>query len=397
MKSSNLQESATVAIHNLAQEKMKLAQKVYNFSAGDPCIKNHDLVIERVMKLVELGYSPYAPVAGLKQLRDLASSWLNQTCKSNFSVENVVVTSGGKFALYLLLCALLRPKDEVLLLAPYWVSYPAMVELAGGVAKIVHAKKGLKVGVEEIAKAISATSKILIINSANNPTGEIYSQEELEAILELAHQHQLHVISDEVYSGLAYEKDHPFISCASFPKYREQVSIVQSCSKNFALSGWRIGLAVAPVKLVTKICSLQGQTITAASLASQEAAIAALENYAEVNLYVKREMQKRRDLFIQEFNLHFNAGIRAPKSALYAFIPQSAFGTPQSINGVAFCSKLLQDYNAAVVPGCAFGVQDYVRLSFACPESDIVDGLKAIKRATQEIWQLEKSLQVIKG
>ncbi len=304
--------------------------------------------MQGAVKQIEKGLSPYPPVEGLPQLRALAVDWVNTTCHTSFHKENVLVTCGGKFALFAILESLLEQNQTVLIIAPYWVSYPSLVKMAGGIPKVIstHAAKKWKITPQDLIEHHSVETKALIFNSACNPTGTVYTKEEVAAILRTASELGLMVISDEVYSGLVFEEE--FVSCGSFPEYRENVMIVQSCSKNFAMAGWRVGFAFGPESIIELLARVQSQTTTSTPLASQWAAISALENAGVVNSYVKQAMRARRDIFVSTYNSLFSTPIETPKSALYAFLSMSSLGLPQEVSSGSFCKELISKDNLAV-------------------------------------------------
>jgi aspartate/methionine/tyrosine aminotransferase len=364
--------SRTVQIHGLAQKKRSLGEKIYNFSAGDPLIKVHPSITDRIKKELSSNEFPYPPLKGLAELREKAAAWMG------WNMENIIVTPGGKFAIYAACTVLLEPQDEVLIAAPYWGSFPEIVKIAGGEPIIIPAKK---ITGKDLRLHASKKTKMLIFNNACNPTGTLYNREEIGDILQTAQSLGLTVISDEVYSELVYEG--AFVSAAEFNEYKENVITIQSGSKSFAMPGCRIGFLGAPAKIAETVSLLQSQSTTGTSLPSQWGALGALDNKESVTRYVRDAMKKRRDHFVRTFNRLFDDKIEAPASALYAFVPLSHFKT--SLNSVDFCEKLLDKYNILIVPGSVFGDGSAVRFSFAEEEKMIVDGLEALKKAAEAL------------
>lgn len=373
-----LTPSATVTINAIAGEKRRNGETVYNFAAGDPVLPNHPCITNRAIKWADSGICPYPPVEGLYELRKLASEWVNTSCGLDYNPEHTLVTCGGKYALFSILYSLLDSQAEVLIPAPYWVSYPDVVKMAGAHPKVIYTKNenGWKLQPEDIINNISKRTKALILNNACNPTGVLYTKNEVEALLATAAKFGLLVISDEVYSGLVYSEQQ-YVSCGSFSQYRDRVLIVQSCSKNFGMTGWRIGFVFAEEHFIKRLSILQGQSTTGVSLCSQWAAVGALENAAEVNLYVKSAMLKRRNAFLRTFKQLLGIPLQID-SALYAFVPLSCFDVPKEVGSVSFCEHLISTSNVAVVPGAAFGVDDHVRFAFSEEETTIIGGLNQI-------------------
>jgi aspartate/methionine/tyrosine aminotransferase len=369
--------SATGKMSARAQELKAQGIKIYDFAAGDPVIENHPVILEAVSKALESKMSPYAPVAGLSELRMAACAWMHARYACSYSIENTLVTSGGKFGLYAALQVLLSPGDEVLISAPYWVSYPEMVVLAGGVPVLIPTdpENQWKFSLADLKKHIRPRTKILLFNNACNPTGALYSKEEIRAILDFAHQAKLFVISDEVYSELVFDA-FAFISCASFPEYQEGVLIIESCSKNFAMAGWRVGFAFGKETLIQKMTALQSHSTTGTAGLSQKAALGALSHAKTVASYVREIMRQRRDLFFQTYNTLFHTHATPPSASIYFFAPMGK-------DSNACCEEILTRAHVALVPGLAFGREGYVRFAFSQNESEITQGLKVLANKVQ--------------
>lgn len=379
--------SVTVSLNNLAREKAKKEQ-VHNFAAGDPVIACHPSIMMKAKESLNLSYHMYPPVKGVLELRELLIHWYNEEYGAYFEIEDTLVTCGGKMALSLSLQALLRPGDEALILSPYWVSYPDIVRLFQGVPKIVNTtpEKNWKVTVEDLKKALTVRTKVLIINSANNPTGTLYTKEELKSILQFAKENRIVVISDEVYSEIVFD-GHRFVSCSSFEEFKDDVIIIQSCSKNFGMTGWRVGFALAPKEFINVIAVLQSQSLTAAPFICQKAAIGALEKRKEVSGLIQEEIRKRRDLFLLEFTQRFGVSLQAPVSSMYVFVSLKDLGI-DSMDSVWFCEEVLKKGNVSCIPGIAFGQQGYVRFAFSESEKNIQAGIEALQKACKIIRSL---------
>ncbi len=371
--------SATVTINSIAQQKKKAGQRVYNLSAGEPIMNTAQYLKETVDWAMEHGETLYPPVAGIDELRNRASLWMNDLYQTNYQVKNTLITCGGKFGIYLLLQSLLNDGDEVIVISPYWVSYPPMVSLFGGRPVIVQTeeKDGWKVRPEQIAAACSEKTKLLIFNNGSNPTGVLYEEQELRDILKVCKEKNILIMSDEVYSGLTYDKKD-YVSCGAFWDHSDSVVVIQSCSKNFGMTGWRVGIVFAPEEITKKLITVQGQSITGTSIISQWAAVAAIEKAHKITPEINKEMKHRRDVFTDTFNELFpGANLQAPHSAFYSFIPLKAFGTYHD-DDVKFCERALEDGNVAMVPGSAFGKPGYVRTSFGAKPEELIDAIKAL-------------------
>lgn len=369
--------SATVAINSIAQQKKECGEKVYNFAAGDPILPSHPKVIATVQEAMESELILYPPVAGLQELRKSVCEWMNREYRCNYKIENTLVTAGGKFAIFAAMQILLKEADEVLIAAPYWVSYPQITRLFKAIPILMSTdvNNHWKLTPEILKKNLTPRSKILILNNAGNPTGNLYTKEELQALLKIAAEAQIFVISDEVYSEIVYDNNR-FFSCGELA---EQVLVVQSCSKNFAMTGWRVGFAFGPRALIQAMTALQGQSTTGPSIVSQWAALAALRESADITHFVRSTMQQRRDLFYGTFNELFHSTLEKPASSLYAFIPLSIFKT--SLNSSELCTQLMTQDNIACVPGVSFGQEGYLRMAFSEKDEVIREGLRALRKA----------------
>jgi len=370
--------SATVTINTIAQQKKKSGQRVFNLSAGEPIMNTAQYMKETVDWAMDHGQTLYPPVAGIDELRTRASNWMNDLYKTNYEVKNTLITCGGKFGIYLLLQSLLNDGDEVITIAPYWVSYPPMVTLFGGRPVIVDTQEsdGWKVRPGDIAKACTSKTKLLILNNGSNPTGVLYTEDELREILKVCKEKNIFVMSDEVYSGLTYDKD--YVSCGQFWDHSDHVVVIQSCSKNFGMTGWRVGIVFAPEEIIKKLITVQGQSITGTSIISQWAAVAAFEKAHKITPEINKEMKHRRDVFTNTFNELFpGANLKAPHAAFYSFIPMKAFGRAFH-DDVKFCERALEEGNVAMVPGTAFGKPGYVRVSFGAKPEELKDAVKAL-------------------
>ncbi|MCW8398620.1 aminotransferase class I/II-fold pyridoxal phosphate-dependent enzyme [Legionella sp. PATHC038] len=372
------EDSATVAINSLAQLKINEGIKIYNLSAGEPKLPPHPAIVTATTYALEQGQTLYPPVAGISELRDLASVWMNKTYGCSFKKENCLVVNGGKFGIYLLMQLLVQQNDEVIIPAPYWVSYPAMTQLFGGNPVIVDTKEtdGWKLTAQSLKKACTPQSKLLILNNATNPTGALYTEDELLELLHVAQEHDLLVIADEVYSALTYD-GHSYISCGSFPQYQDRVIVIQSCSKNFAMTGWRIGFVFAPQSIIQPLTALVSQSTSGVTTLSQSAAMAALTEINYVSIWVQQCMQKRRDTLINALNDAFGLTLTTPASSLYLFLSLKSLGFNKA-SSEEFCKHALEEAHVALVPGIAFGKEGYVRMSFGADGDDLKAGVDAL-------------------
>lgn len=364
-------ESATVAINALVAAKKAAGERVHNLGVGEAILPTPEIILSAAEKAMRAGKTLYSPVAGIPELRSAAAAWINRWYGSDYSAEETIVTPGGKFAVYALLQALLEEGGEVIIIAPYWVSYPALVSMAGGISKIVNTRPtdGWRTSVSALTSACSSKTRAIILNNGSNPTGVLYAREEVGAILRLAEERNLTVISDEVYSGLTYGSS-PYASTGSFPEYRERVCVVQSCSKHFAMTGWRVGFLFAPRETAEAVKIIQGQSTSGAATVSQWAALSAIENADFITAQVRDAVARRREVFLSSFEKHFGVRLNPPAAGLYCFFPLLALGSSE-MDDIEFCRLLLKEANVALVPGSAFGAPGWVRASFGGPEDEI--------------------------
>lgn len=378
--------SPTMSINQLASEKKAKGEIVYNFAAGDPVLVNHPAILEMVQAKLQSSCVPYPPAEGIFELRQAFTDWNNKTCKMNSSFDQTIVTPGGKYAFFAILSTLLNPEEEVLLIAPYYVSYPSIVMLAKGTFKTIFAKpeKGWKISPEDVIQNATKATKFLILNNACNPTGILYTKDELYALVKTATDLKITIISDEVYSGLVYDPSTPFISCGTFPEFLKDHFIVQSCSKNFAMSGWRIGFILGNPEKFPNIKAFLQQTTNGVPLVCQWAALGALLSGDAVNSYVKEAMQLRLSIFVKTFSSLFSKSIPMPKSAIYAFVPLSAMGISHQ-DSTKVAKFLIERGNIAAVQGKAFGIDGYIRFACSEKEKDIEEGVCKLYEILQKI------------
>lgn len=368
--------SATLAMNSAAQEKKKKGETVFNLTTGEPRVPLSSFIQEGALKAMQSGKTFYTPTSGIVELREKAFEWMNINYGTHYTLENSFATNGGKYALYALFQAFLETGDEILILDPYWVSYPSMAHLAGATSKILSTtfENGWKITVSEIQNALCEKTKMLILNNGSNPTGVLYTREELKNIAKVCFENNILLVSDEVYSGLTYD-DAEYVSCGEFSEFVENIVVVQSMSKNFAMSGWRVGFIFATKEIISQLSTFQGQSTSGTSSISQWAAVAAFEHSKEIMPEIKHELEMRRNIFAEKFEKIFQKKIPVPKCGLYYFIPMHFFGSVGE-NSLEFCMQMLDRANVAMVPGIAFGKEGYVRCSFGGEMEEIEQALE---------------------
>jgi len=372
--------SATIAINSIALDKIRAGETIYNLSAGEPMVLAPKAATHAFVNAFKDGKTHYPSVAGIGELRDAAALWMNRRYGSKIKKENTLVVSGGKFGLFILLQTLIRPGDEVLIPTPYWVSYPGLVRLFRGLPKAINTteESGWKIKPEDLKKNCTKKSKILILNNAGNPTGALYTQAEIKKIFAMATRLGLYVISDEVYSGLVYG-NKPFASCIGPGKFPDNLAIVESCSKSFAMTGFRLGFVFANPEIIKTLSSLASQSTSGATTMCQYAALPVLKNAGNITKKINAEMKRRRNVFVGELNKTFNANIPLPDAGLYVFAPIKALEW-EGNNSQEFCRMAIEKGGVATVPGSAFGKEGYVRFSFGERSEILIKGIHALAK-----------------
>ncbi len=379
---SNIAPSPTLAVDAKAKELKAAGEDVCGFGAGEPDFDTPEFIKEACIQALREGKTKYAPAPGIPALREaLAEKYRNENGVAGVTSAQVVVSPGGKYSCYLAILAVISPGDEVVIPAPYWVSYPEMVKLAGGVPKTVFAgqESGFKITPAQLREAITPKTRLVIINSPSNPTGAIYSPEELQALTEVALEAGIYIMSDEIYEYLLYD-GVKHVSPASFSKEAaDSVITVSGFSKTFSMTGWRLGTLMAPLSIAKAVASLQSQTSSNATTFAQYGALAAMQNWDQSMAAVAGmlEVFDRRRLRLLD-GLQAIPGLECARAqgAFYLFPKMDSFG----LSANDFAAKLLEEEKVAVVPGEGFGAPGYMRLSYATSDEVIEKGLERLAR-----------------
>ena len=378
----NIAPSPTLAVDSKAKALKAAGEDVCGFGAGEPDFDTPEFIKEACIQALRDGKTKYAPAPGIPELREtLAEHYRKNNKVEDVTAAQIVVSPGGKFSCYLGILSVISPGDEVIIPAPYWVSYPEMVKLAGGMPKTIFAgqESGFKITPEQLRRAITPKTRLLILNSPSNPTGAIYSPEELQVLVEVALEAGIYIMSDEIYEYLLYD-GVKHASPASFSKEAANAVItVAGFSKTFSMTGWRLGTLMAPLPIAKAVASLQSQTSSNATTFAQYGALAAMQNW-ERSMEAVQGMLKvfdRRRLRLLD-GLNTIDGIECTRSqgAFYLF-PKIGF---DGISDNEFAAKLLEAEKVAVVPGSAFGAEGYMRLSYATSDTVIEKGLERLAR-----------------
>ena len=382
---NRLAPSATLAMSQRSNEMKAQGINVINMSVGEPDFMTPDYVKEAGKRAIDDNFSKYSPVPGYLSLRKAIANKLKRENNLNYSASEVIVGTGGKQGVCNTILALVNPGDEVIIPAPYWVSYPQMVKLAGGVPVIVPAgiEQDFKVTADQLKAAITSKTKLIILCSPSNPTGSVYTKEELEALAKIVLEHNdLFVLSDEIYEHINYIGCHA--SIAACEGMKERTIICNGVSKAYAMTGWRLGWVAAPEWIIKGLNKLQGQYTSGTSSVSQIAALAAYEGDQGCVEDFRKAFQRRRDLIVSLAKEVPGLEVNVPEGAFYLFPKCSSYfgktdGKHVINNSTDFALYLLEEGHVATVAGDAFGSPDYFRMSYATSDDNIIEALSRIK------------------
>ena len=391
MRAAAGKPSMTMAITAKAKGLKAEGKDVVSFAAGEPDFKTPAHICEAAVNAINDGLHGYLPNPGMPALRTAMCEWFKKEIGVEYTVNQTLVSPGAKFSVYLAAQAIIDPGDEVLLPAPYWVSYPEMVALAGGKTVYIQTNEdqGFELTAEMIAEKITSKTKALILNSPSNPSGAVIKSSELVKIGKLLEKHGLICISDEIYARLIYG-DNEHVSIASVSDYcREHTIVVNGCSKAYAMTGWRIGFAVGPEVIIKAMASIQSQSTSNACSIAQPAALAAICGDQGCVENMRKEFEGRRSLIVELLN--DIAGIRcaSPGGAFYV-LPDISGVLGKTYNGkkintpFELCDVLLEEKLVACVPGEAFGTEKHIRMSYAASRDDIKRGCQRIKEFLEQ-------------
>lgn len=391
-RAMNISPSITLAITAKAKELKNSGVDVISFGVGEPDFNTPSNIIEEAHKAMVEGKTKYTEVDGVKDLREEICRKLKKDNNLDYSIDQIIVSNGAKQCLANSFMAVLNEGDEVVVPRPYWVSYPELIKLAGGVPVYADSseEENFKYTIKSLEAKVTDKTKAIIINSPNNPTGTIYRKEELLELAKFCEDHDIIIISDEIYEKLIYDGEE-HISIASLTKYAyENTIVINGLSKSSAMTGWRIGYAAASREIIKLMTSIQSHMTSNINSMSQYAAIEALRNSEESLKVMVKEFNNRRLYMIERLNHIKNIKYIVPKGAFYVMIDVSNF-YGKKINGtliqdsLSFSKELLEEEKVAVVPGIGFGVDNYIRLSYATSKENIEEGINRIEKFLQKL------------
>ncbi len=387
----NLSESQTIAMNQKSKDMQAQGIDVINLSVGEPDFFTPDHIKEAAKKAVDDNFSFYSPVPGYPELRKAISEKFKRENNLDYAPEQIVVSNGAKHSLANALLALVDAGDEVIVPAPYWVSYAELVKLSEGKNIILETslENDFKITPDQLKNAITPNTKAILICSPSNPTGSIYTKDELEALAKVVAPHErIFIITDEIYEHINFVGKHE--SFAQFDFIKDRVVTINGVSKGYAMTGYRIGYMGAPAWLAKACTKLQGQVTTGPSSIAQQASIAALNSPPETTEKMRVVFQRRRDLIMKLLGEIPGVKFNTPAGAFYIFPDVSAYygksdGKTTINNSTDFCIYLLENAHIATVPGEAFGEPKCIRISFATSDEKLEAALKAFKTAAEKL------------
>ncbi len=390
-KVKDIAPSLTLEITAKAKKMKAEGISVIGFGAGEPDFNTPNYIIESAKKALDIGFTKYTPASGTQELKVAVCKKFEADNGLKYDPSQIVVSSGAKASLFHAISALVDDGEEVIIPSPYWLTYPELVKLAGGNCVFVEAgvENGYKVTASQLKDAITDKTKCIILNSPNNPTGAVYSKEEIEAIAKVVEDAGIYVISDEIYEKLVYagEKHYSIAACSDYMK--EHTIVINGVSKSYAMTGWRIGYLAAPTALAKAISSMQSHTTSNACSIAQYASVAALEGGEEFIATMQKTFDERRKIMFERLNTIKGIKCIEPKGAFYAFVDISAivgkkFGE-EVIDGSLSFAKGALSKGVAVIPGIAFGDDKSIRLSYTISIDDINEGLNRLEAFINEL------------
>ncbi len=377
--------SLTLAIAAKAKAMKAEGIDVCSFSTGEPDFDTPEHIRAAAKQALDEGKTKYGAAAGEPQLRSAIASSLNAQKGLDYQPENIVVTNGGKHGLYNLMMALIDSGDEVIIPAPYWLSYPEMVKLAGGVPVIVQtdASCGYKITPEQLRSSITSNTKLFILNSPSNPSGVVYTPAEIKALAEVVVEQDILVVSDEIYEKIIYEGAEHLSIASLGEEIFERTIISNGFAKAYAMTGWRVGYVAGSLELMKAVSTIQGHSTSNVCTFAQYGAIAALESSQDCVEQMRSCFAQRRQVMMQRLGEIPEITFAKPDGAFYLFVNISKTG----MTSLEFCDALLETVQVAVIPGIAFGADDHIRLSYATDMTTIEKGMDRLDKFVRSCLQ----------
>lgn len=381
----------------LAQsEKIAVLKKkgieIIGFNIGEPDFNTPENIVKKAEEALHLGYTKYTPASGSMELREEVCKKFKKDYNLDYTVNDVIVSSGAKQSLTNSLMAIVDPGEEVIVPTPCWISYIEMIKLTGGIPVLVDMdeKDGFDLNVEKIASFITEKTKAILINSPNNPTGAVYKKEDLEKLGNLAVKNNIYIISDEIYENLVYDGEKNYCTASISPEIKEKTITINGVSKSYAMTGWRIGFAVGPTEVIKAMSDYQGHTTTSPNAPAQYASIEALSNSEKFVEDMRKEFDKRRKYIVERLNAMDGINCFSPKGAFYVMPNIKGFYGKKYKdfvinNPMDMCDYLLEESRIAVVTGAAFLAPDNIRISYSNSMENIKEGMDRMEQALKKL------------
>ncbi|MDR2488655.1 MAG: pyridoxal phosphate-dependent aminotransferase [Desulfovibrio sp.] len=379
---AQLKPSATLSVSAKAQELRAAGREIFSLSVGETDFPTPAYICKAAQDAIDAGFTRYTPVPGIPELRLAAAGYFNRHYGIAAEADHIIISNGGKHCLYNVCQALLNPGDHVLIPAPYWVSYPPMVELAAAKPVIISTapERNFKVSPTDLEKSLTPKTRLLLLNSPSNPTGSCYGKEELDAIAEWAVARGVTVIADEIYDQLVYG-DTPALSlCAWWQKHPENFVIVNGVAKTFAMTGWRVGYTLGHPDLIRAMSRLQGQSTSNICSVSQKAAVAALNGHMDTVEEMRVAFERRSALAMEIVSAWPDVLCPRPRGAFYIFPDVHRHYGARFSDSTSLCTLLLSEVGVALVPGAAFGDDRCIRISYAVSDDALIKALHLVEK-----------------
>ncbi len=375
--------SMTLAIDAKAKALKAEGVDVCSFSAGEPDFDTPKHIVEAAKAALDQGKTRYGPAAGEPKLREAIAQKLQRDNSLCYGAENIIVTNGGKQSLFNLFLATIDPGDEVIIPAPFWVSYPEMVKLAGGIPVVVQTtvESGFKMTPDQLKQAITPKTKFLVFNSPSNPTGMVYTPEEVKAIAQVVIDSDIWVVSDEIYEKILYDGAEHLSIGAAGPEIYERTVVSSGFAKTYAMTGWRVGFMAGPAPIVKATATIQGHSTSNVCTFAQYGAIAAYEGPQDCVQEMLAAFAERRKMMLERLNAMPGIVCPKPDGAFYVYPSIAKTG----MSALEFCSALLDSQQVAAIPGIAFGTDDCIRLSYATSLAVIEKGMDRLAKFVESI------------
>jgi len=397
-KARSIKPSATMAMDTKAKEMIARGVNVINFGVGEPDFNTPDYIKQAAIQAIYDNFTRYTAAAGIPELRKAVATKLESDNHLKYQPEEILVAPGGKIVISTILTAICNPGDEVIIPVPYWVSYPVQVELADGIPIFLEATKAtdLKITANQLDNLLSSLKKpkALILNSPNNPTGAVYSQAELTQIAEVCQKHDILILSDEIYEKLIYDGEKHYSIAQVSAEIKKRTIVINGVSKAYAMTGWRLGYAAGPIEIIKATVNILSQTASCVNSITQKAAVAALTKEDGSTERMRREFEKRRDFIVTEIGRIPHVSCIRPKGAFYTMVDISYYlqNNDKGITNTSdLCLYLLEKAQISLVTGSAFGMENFVRFSYANSLENIKEGLIRFRTGLEDL--LPKSVK----